>query len=171
MCWLWKKLRVFLICGPGRQAIRIGGAAFLKRAAFLSICVAAVACKCDTAVSIRGDTIPTFSLSGNGALSFLTVNGPKRESKTEHLDGEFLYWEIDSAGGKLDARYFNDLGTVTYGKVPPAYRQVFPVEGDPVPLLEGETYTLRVYTLGLYSKDVSKRFTIRDGNPVDVAGN
>jgi len=160
--------------GPRIETIWIGRVAILLRSAALLICAAVVGCKCHTAASIQGDTTPVFSLSGNGALSALTISGPQHQSKTEPMDGgEFLYWEIDSTGGSLDAKYFDEVGAVTYGKVPAAYRQVFPVPPDEVPLalVEGETYILRVHTLGLYANDVAKHFTIREGKPVDVPGN
>jgi hypothetical protein len=95
-------------------------------------------------------------------MGFLRLRGPQ---KRREADGEeaFLYWFIDA---KDKVEYVEELGTITYGKVPKGYRQVYPEHGEAPKLVEGERYYIYVSTAE--AKGVGKYFRIRDNKVVDV---
>jgi hypothetical protein len=84
------------------------------------------ACERDTQLKITGGNQPTFLLSGSGTMGSLRLRGPQKQREA---DGEaaFLYWFIDA---KDKIEYVEALGTITYGKVPKGYRQVYPEDGE-----------------------------------------
>ena len=104
-------------------------------------------CERTTQVKIKGGTTPVFVLSGSGELAIFTVYGPDYITKSEKpFDEDFALWEIRPPGGYLAGAHIEDLGSVTYGVVPPGYEQVKPQVGSPPPLTEGQRYFFHVDT-------------------------
>ena len=101
-------------------------------------------CERTTQVKIKGGTTPVFDLSGSGSVTCFTVFGPDYLTKAERpYDENFALWEIQSPGGYLGTP-IAELGSITYGVVPPA--QVRPQSGSPPPLAEGQKYVYQVQT-------------------------
>src|SRR5689334_12809973 len=95
----------------------------------------------DTIVSVDGGNPPTFRLTGSGTQDFLLV----REVSPEELadpnrqpdEPEYL-WEIQPKGPTLPPA--DSWPPITYGTVPPDFKQIIPSSGKPKPLQEGKTY-------------------------------
>lgn len=113
---------------------------------------------------IKGNNPPTFILSGSGRLAMLRIHGPK----VRDVPGEagFAVWEIIAKSGRFNGTLVGSLGSITYGKVPDGYVQVYPERGEAPPLLEGEQY--RAFFDTVNANGARKSFTIRDGKVVDL---
>src|ERR1700733_1935268 len=120
-------------------------------------------CERDTNLDVRGGSAAEFSMSGSGKLSDLKVRGntPQRNIEGDAAD---IYWEIEDEPDTEGVRV-ESLGTVTYGKVPKGYVQVYPEQGAPPPLVEGERYYVHAATNGANGK--GRYFTIQDGKVVE----
>jgi hypothetical protein len=106
-----------------------------------------VGCERTTRVKIKGGTSPVFVLSGSGELAIFTVYGPDYVTKAEKpFDENFALWGIRPSGGYSAGTRVEELGSVTYGVVPPGYEQVKPQVGSPPPLTEGQRYFFDVDT-------------------------
>ena len=139
----------------------------------LSSCVFVTAmwltgCGRDTHLVIEVGTPLRFIVSGPGALNHLQVTGPDLEREpNRHGDGERLmlsriYWEVAPSEGTV--RSLDEIGPITYGKVPDGFVQVQPPSGAPPPLVERDLYNVRVSVnddLG-----INRFFAIRDGRIV-----
>lgn len=118
----------------------------------------ALACERDTELTITGSNPPVFLLSGSGALGTIRVRGPEKQRDAEGEDA-FLYWVIVNNEGQ--ERSVEQLGPVTYGKVPQGYKQIYPERGQASLLVEGERYNVRIATFN--ANGVDRFFVIRDG--------
>ena len=119
--------------------------------------------------SVHGGNPPTFSFSAGrlvhccNYLEFLVVSEVPPENInapwTQHpKENTHLWWIWPKEGTN---NYADALPEITYGVVPPGFRQSVPAEGPPPPLIEG-----KVYEVGGPAISVPKsyiRFEIRDG--------
>ena len=81
---------------------------------------------------VEGGTAPVFALSGSGALASFTVYDQKSLDKKEDLfDDKFALWRIEPSAGEMHGAYIGELGSITYGVVPPEYVQVKPQRDRP----------------------------------------
>ena len=125
----------------------------------LMLLVINTSCERDMTLTMNEANPPTFKLSGSGRLIFFAVSEPVPGRPS--IDDP-LMWEIRPAEENLISR----LPEITYGVVPPGFRQLTPLEGQPPPLVEG-----KLYQAGGPAFDAnggSIRFTIRDGRPIEV---
>jgi hypothetical protein len=126
--------------------------------------VATAACERDTTLRIDGNNPPNFKMSGSGRLGFLRIHGPKvREGEGETA---FIVWEIQPKAGFLAGERVETLRSITYGKVPSGYAQVYPETGEAPPLLEGVKYEAWAETTG--ANGARKYFTIRNGKAIEL---
>lgn len=95
----------------------------------------------DTIVSVEGGNPPTFRLTGSGNQDFLLVRelSPEEIADSNHQpeDPEYL-WELQPKGPRLPPA--DSWPPITYGTVPPDFKQIIPSSGHPKPLQEGKTY-------------------------------
>lgn len=164
------------ICGRIKYALVIGHTVtalrrstlyrrLLLMSALLLFAVAlTLACERPTKIFIEGGNPPTFRMTGNGSLRAIRVRGPKKQREAEGEEASF-YWYIKSEKG--GAKNVEDVGQITYGKVPEGYVQVYPERGEAPPLIEGERYLVRVSTVNANGAD--KVFSIRSGKVVDIS--
>ena len=103
-----------------------------------------------TRVVIKQGAPQEFIISGHGSLDDFVVNGPDHERGGPYSR---VYWEIAPLHD-FDVVAFRKLGPIVYGKVPPGFRQVTPVEGQPPPITEGWPYSVQL--------------AIRDGGGVNM---
>lgn len=98
-------------------------------------------------------------MSGNGSMNELVVRGPKSQRKIDGPDSS-AYWKIktDEPGC---GQQVGSLTPIVYGKVPVGYIQIYPENGIPLPLVEGEEYYIQVSTCG--ANGVRATFVIRNG--------
>jgi hypothetical protein len=123
----------------------------IRNVGFVPLLLAAwflTACERATQVKIKGGTSPVFVLSGSGKLAIFAVYGPDYITKAEKpFDENFALWEIRPSGGWYSGgTRIEELGSVTYGVVPPGYEQVKPQIGSPPPLTEAQKYFFRAET-------------------------
>jgi hypothetical protein len=131
------------------QGNRVIGRIACLRSTFALVLVACSLSGCErtTHVKLEGGAAPVFELSGSGAVAILTVYSPDYITKAESPNDEnFALWEIKPSGGYLHGTWIRDLGSITYGVVPPGYVQVKPQAGSPPPLTEGQRYFFTVET-------------------------
>jgi hypothetical protein len=127
--------------------------------AALIVAVTLTACERDMSVSMDGANPPTFKLSGSGRLIFFVVFEPAKGKPS--MDDPKM-WEIRPTTENLISR----LPPITYGTVPPGFRQTTPSSGAPPPLIEG-----RIYKAGgpaFNANGGSIRFTIKDGKAIEL---
>ena len=95
----------------------------------------------DTIVAVDGGNPPTFRLTGSGTQDFLLVRVLSAEEIADPsirpVETEEL-WEIRHKGPTLPPA--DDWPPITYGTVPPDFKQITPQSGKPKPLEEGKTY-------------------------------
>lgn len=106
---------------------------------------------------------------GPGTITNLQVTGPDLEREPNRQgDGSRLpllevYWEIGSQDGH--ERSLDQVGAITYGKVPEGFVQVQPSSGGaPLPLVERDLYNIRFSVKDGHG--INRFFTLRDGEVV-----
>lgn len=102
-----------------------------------------LACEVDTKVSVDGKNPPTFSFQGTGYLTFFTVEQIAVENQNvpdveQDRTKNRTIWSIWPSQ-PLDTPMKN-TAPITYGKVPAAFYQKIPQEGQPETLAEGKVY-------------------------------
>jgi hypothetical protein len=107
------------------------------------VAVFSLSCEIDTKLKIGGGNPPVFLMSGNGILTSIRVRGHKRQREVQGED-QYLHWviEVKETGGD----YVGNLGSVTYGKIPEGYEQIYPEKGEAPPIIEGQHYYVRIVT-------------------------
>ena len=92
-------------------------------------------------------------------MNELAVRGPKSQRKIEGPDS-LAYWKIkpDEPGC---GQQVGSLSPIVYGKVPVGYVQIYPENGSPPPLVEGERYYIQVSMCG--ANGVRAIFAIHNG--------
>ena len=139
----------------GKQRAKLVSCAIIVS---LSLVLSAfAACEQDTKLTIEGNP-PRFTMKGDGSLRSLRVRGPNRQRSVDGEDA-FIYWRLTSEGGT--ARSVGAIGTITYGSVPTGYTQIYPENGSPPSLVEGERYYVRVDTAN--ANGAEKFFVIKNG--------
>ena len=141
----------------------------------------------DTKPIVRGGNPPIIEFSGTGKLAYLTVSGPftleqlkrkykitggkntltnmtaKQDKELNEIFGDKNYklWQLDPS------RHF-DVSTIsiTYGIVPEWCKQVYPANGKPELLIEGQFYLVGAPSYNANSK--TGYFTIKNNKAVMV---
>ena len=126
-------------------------------------------CERSTHVRIEGGTAPVFALSGSGALASFAVHDQESLDKEEDpFDDKFALWKIEPSAGEMHGAYIGELGSITYGVVPPGYVQVKPQRGQAPPLMEGQKYFYEVATTG--APGTAGYLEIRNSRAVPTVG-
>jgi hypothetical protein len=153
---------------------------------FLLIITTVSGCEADTKPIVSGGNPPIIEFSGTGALMQLFVLGPytldqlkeshkitrggnnltAEQQKQRHEifgDKNYTLWQLDPNPG----RHFNVSAlSITYGITPEGVRQVYPFDGKPEPLIEGQFYSVVAPSYNANSK--SRCFTIKNNKAVMV---
>jgi hypothetical protein len=156
------------------------GAAFL----FIIITVNGCGYEEDTKPIVSGGNPPIIEFDGTGALAYLTVSGPftleqlkrkykitrgrysvtdEQEKELNKIFGDKNYklWQLDPS------RHFNvSTISITYGIVPEWCKQVYPANGKPEPLIEGQFYLVGAPSDNANSK--TGYFTIKNNKAVTL---
>ena len=127
---------------------------------FLLIITTVNGCEVDTKPIVSGGNPPIIEFDGTGALAQLFVSGP---FTLEQLKGEYKITRgkgsvAEAQGKELDKIYGDkhyslwqldpdssrnlnvSILSITYGIVPEGWKQVYPADGKPEPLIEGKFY-------------------------------
>jgi hypothetical protein len=139
---------------------------FLLRSLLLIAVYGLAACEDRTTVSITApQNPPTFKLSGSGGVFLFIFIGP--HSTLEEIGSNqevHNIWRVSPVEGtNITASY---LPTLTYGQVPPGFRQDVPASGSPPPLEEGKFYSVRTPTHGANFQALC--FKMEGGNAVEL---
>ena len=115
---------------------------FLRLTIFLLLIGTFLACEVDMSIEIDGKNPPSFALSGSGGLISFGVTEVPPENQTQTIqrrsDVNIPLWSILPT---MPDNSIKQLPVITYGKVPPGFRQQFPADGSPpAPLIEGKIY-------------------------------
>ena len=105
--------------------------------AFLVVGCLLISCTRRNTVTIKQGNPQQFIISAQGLLDVFTVNGPTRSG------GVDKYWVI----APLDPNFESALLTepIVYGRVPPGFRQVTPLNGAaPPPITDGVSYNVQL---------------------------
>jgi len=123
-------------------------------------------CQRRTSLIIETGNPLRFVVSGPGTLTSLQVSGPdldrepNREGQGDRLTLLKVYWELAPREG--ENRSLDQVGPITYGKVPEGFVQVQPpTDLSPPTLVERDLYNIR-----LFVKDddgINRFFALRDG--------
>jgi hypothetical protein len=135
----------------------------------LAVTLSLTTCERRTSLVIEMGNPLRFVISGPGTLTNLQVTGPDLEREPNRQgDGSRLpllkvYWELASHDGQ--DRSLDQMGAITYGKVPEGFVQVQPPSGaPPPPLVERDLYNIR---LSVKDGDgINRFFALRDGKVV-----
>jgi hypothetical protein len=108
-----------------------------------------------------------FVLSGPGTLNHFEIIGPdlERDANNRRGDGDYLppmkvYWKLVPSG-RATNQLLDNIGSITYGRVPDGLTQVYPEHGPPVALVEGDLYNVHLEPNDSYS--FNTYFSIRGG--------
>jgi hypothetical protein len=143
----------------------------------------------DTKPIVSGGNPPIIEFSGTGTLAQLFVSGPftleqlKREYKftggrgsvtfmTAEQEKEFneIFGDKNYKLWQLDPRRSFGVSTlsITYGIVPKGFKQVYPANGKPETLIEGQFY--RVSAPSNSANFKTGYFTIKNNKAVTLTG-
>jgi len=139
----------------------------MKRIVPLSVTVVIFMASCErsTAVSLQGRYPPTFVLSGSGKLADFRIYGPKQRNVASDLN--YVFWEIQPTKASFDGERVESLGEIRYGVVPNGYKQIYPENDGPPPMLvAGEKYEYRFQTNN--AAHARAYFEIKGGNAVEL---
>lgn len=144
-----------------------------RRLVVVATCVVVLlftlSCERRTEVRLEGGNPPNFVLSGSGRLGTVLIFGPDQEriAESNPSDDTFALWEIEperkGGGGAIE-----DVAVVTYGVVPPGYKQVKPKDGSAPALVPGKRY--RYWFVTVNAPHAAGYFEIRNGKPFSVPG-
>jgi hypothetical protein len=129
----------------------------------LLLCLLA-SCERATKLTIKETNPPTFGMSGSGELGSFRIRDSVPQRKILGEDA-FIYWKIRPISSD-EIKRVEEIGAITYGKVPTGYVQIYPEEGEAPPLIEGQRYYVYAGTSNADGK--GKYFIIRDGKSVEV---
>lgn len=143
---------------------------------FLTAACLVTGCERVTKASVEGGATPVFVLTGSGNLSSFSVyliSPPDfklgRTVDSLSLDSFFTepaQWSIE-APDWLHGSPVESLGDLTYGVVPPGYKQKIPTGGvAPAALIPGRTYFFECSTTN--APGVSGGFQLINGKPALV---
>ncbi len=115
----------------------------------LVILVLLCGCEVKTDARLRSGQPVSFELSGSGSVAVLTVFEPRyRTEASSPGDVHFATWRIEPVDGYMHGTRIYQLKTITYGVVPPGYRQTIPQNGErPAVITPGKPYLLDVETV------------------------
>ena len=116
-----------------------------------------------TRVVINQGNPQTFVVSGHGLLDVFTVSGPDYQRGSPYSR---VYWEIAPLQD-YDVSSFSAYGPIVYGKVPPGFRQVTPVTGEPPAITEGWPYSVQLAIRN--GGGVNMLFSVHEGKIVTEA--
>ncbi|MFZ0063269.1 MAG: hypothetical protein WAL47_14655 [Pyrinomonadaceae bacterium] len=123
----------------------------------------------NTRVQVDGNVPPTFKLDGSGhQISFVVTEIPaENQVLPPHRDPSknIDLWEIVPNEGTPDRAW--DWPPITYGKVPPGFKQKTPISGVPPSLTAGKVYAAGGEAYGANGGEVW--FTITDNHSKAVA--
>jgi hypothetical protein len=140
-------------------------------------------CEVDTRVKVSQENPPQFTFSGTGSIAQLYVGGPFTLDELKLVVGaegkllsekEFSKIEQEVGGSRtlwrLDPRNVHkrlpDIPAITYGIIPEGFRQIYPEEGKPKPLLEGKYYSVSAPSRSANFHVLY--FVIQDGKAVEI---
>jgi hypothetical protein len=131
--------------------------------------VLATGCQRRTSLVIEAGNPLRFVLSGPGILTNLQVTGPDLEREPHRQgDGSRLpslkvYWELSSYEGR--DRSLDEVGAITYGKVPEGFVQVQPSSSaPPAPIVDRDLYNIRISVND--GDGINRFFSLRDGKVI-----
>lgn len=130
--------------------------------------LAFTSCRRGTGLVIEKGPPLRFVLSGPGTLDSFRLSGPDLEREPNRQgDGERLmslkvYWELAPREG--NNRRLDEIGSITYGKVPDGFVQVQPPSGIPAPIVERDLYNVQVLVRDDHG--INRFFAIQDGKIV-----
>jgi hypothetical protein len=115
-----------------------------------------------TRVTLRGDNNPTFELTGSGQMDRFYIS--EADAEEQPVSTPQVLWAIvpiDSGPSGLEGVPVEKIGKITYGLVPPGYRQVIPHDGKAPELVSGRYYDFHVSTVN--APHAWGYFVIRNG--------
>jgi len=124
----------------------------MKRACLAAILFSMVfGCRSErpTDVKLENGITPVFVLSGSGYLANLTISALPPEEKLLAPSSVTPVWKIEAERDYMGGRRLEEIRSLTYGKLPAGYRQVYP-ESDrsPQPISPGTIYEFYFETTG-----------------------
>lgn len=143
----------------------------MKVGLLLTLAILFSACERRTIAKLEGDTVPRFVLSGSGRLGTVLIFAPEQEhlAESDPANDTYAIWEIQpEKEGEAGAAPVEAIKVITYGVVPPGYRQIKPRTGMPPPLEAGKRY--RYWFVTVNAPHAAGYFEIRNGKTVPVPG-
>jgi hypothetical protein len=148
---------------------------YFRSAAFIGIfsmvlaTMSLTSCQRRTSLIIEMGNPLRFVVSGPGTLTNLQVTGPdlerepNRQGEGSRLPLLKVYWELASQDGQ--DRSLDQVGAITYGRVPEGFVQVEPLgDASPAPLVERDLYNIRFSVNDV--DGINRFFVLRDGKVV-----
>jgi len=134
----------------------------------LAMLLSSTSCQPRNSLVIQIGTPVRFSVSGPSTLTNLQVSGPdldrepNPQGEGDRLTLLKVYWELVPREGTY--RTLDQVGPITYGKVPDGFVQVQPPSGVPPPLQDRNLYNIRFSVND--GDGINRFFAIRDGKIV-----
>ena len=126
-------------------------------------------CERSTHVTVEGGATPVFVLSGSGNLAKLEVYllPISYENEAKPFWASPPVWRIDAKQGYSSGRSLIDIDKVTYGVVPPGYKQVNPENNQPPPTI----FPHRIYQVSCDTTNAphgAAAFQVKEGKARNV---
>jgi hypothetical protein len=130
--------------------------------ASLLICLScSISCTHRTNLSIEDELAPSFRVTGGGYELFFSV-GEVIHEKDRFGRKELPVWAFKSK----QRSHHETWPTIVYGELSDEFKQTFPHQTNPLPLVEGKLYGVHA-TIYSTSGD-SLWFVVKDGKAVEV---
>lgn len=120
-----------------------------------------------TEVRLDGTNPPVFAISGSGNLVELLVSTKIDDKSLPPSKRSKVLWRIIPK--TRDGKSVETIGSITYGVIPPGYKQVVPADGQVPPALVPEHY-YAYYLETINAPHASGYFEIRNGKAERVYG-
>ena len=125
-------------------------------------------CSCGdrkTKISVTGNSIPVFTLSGSGLITDFAIYGPRQRAGDQQA--AFAVWQLVPVSDIDSLDDVSSISSIKYGIIPKGYKQVYPEGGtSPTPLPEGVKYLLQITTVNAPWGQLA--FEIRAGRAVEI---
>ena len=110
-----------------------------------------------TRTAMEGGIVPTFVLSGTGNLSSFSVYSVSPSDRrlgriVDSLSDDAFFseppvWRIEIERDQSPGRPVGQIGRLTYGIVPPNYKQTIPPVGSPPAIVPSNEYFFDIFTV------------------------
>jgi hypothetical protein len=121
-----------------------------------------ISCERRTTLSIKDELSPSFEVTGGGDELFFAI-GEVSDQKDQFGRKELPVWAFRSKQRSAHKTW----PAIVYGKMLDEFKQTFPDQGNPVPLIEGKLYGVHATIYGTSGDKLW--FVVKNGKAVETS--